>query len=451
MRVLYLLQMVKLLSYIPLPIENHPEIYGLSFLSLTPCYDAIFSYGLNWLVWSNVRRTENKTTDISHWRKMLVLTPLQNLLKITFLWGLFYWRHYKIKQRDKKKLNEQVSQVKDEFFSELGLNSEEGSVKSDSSFKLAKSRRSDNTKKLKLEKAKVKNNIKKDQIPQIAIQTKSETYSNPYLDRSLKLTQPYAKEDGIQNTHSMLHFYLNNPEFDRAFFRIITIEIMDSIISTFKMWGTFWERSHAILKVFNVTSLLLLFMALFLVLTIFVKIFFYHGKDRTLQQYISNQPTCPKTVFRFEIEQKIDKKLKQIEIKKKLSFYYKKPLDKIDENVVCEEDEFESSEESSVEDKQQGVELAGALEEGDDKSYQVQNKIEILKEDSVGNQERMLRGEKIHEGDLGLKKIFKNCYGWSKGLEKFENQSTNSSNNEKQQVLNLSPKNKGKRMKSRSN
>jgi hypothetical protein len=48
-------------------------------------------------------------------------------------------------------------------------------------------------------------------------------------------------------------------------------------------------------------------------------------------KYSKNMPTKHQTVFRFEIEQMIDKKLYNIDMKKKMSFRYNKPLVQINE------------------------------------------------------------------------------------------------------------------------
>jgi hypothetical protein len=98
-RILHLLQVVKLLSYVSIESKDNPEVYSLSFMSLTPAYDAIFYYGFNWLIWFGKDISSMTNADVSIWRKMLILTPIQNLLKVSFLLILVYLRHRNIRKR----------------------------------------------------------------------------------------------------------------------------------------------------------------------------------------------------------------------------------------------------------------------------------------------------------------------------------------------------------------
>ena len=88
-RLVHLLQIIKIISYVSLPLTQLILIRNASFMSLTLFYDASAYYAVNWLVFLGSSGGSLATDKLSRWRKMLVLTPLHSLIKV-LIFGLLF-------------------------------------------------------------------------------------------------------------------------------------------------------------------------------------------------------------------------------------------------------------------------------------------------------------------------------------------------------------------------
>jgi len=73
-----------------------------------------------------------------------------------------------------------------------------------------------------------------------------------------------------------------------------------------------------------------------IIIVIYIQIFAFREKRLTIKKFIVNKPTTHRTVFKYEIEQKIESKLKKLDSKKQLSFMYSPPLKSIFEDPLQE-------------------------------------------------------------------------------------------------------------------
>ena len=213
-------------------------------------------------------------------------------------------------------------------------------------------------------------------------------------------------------------------------FRIINFEILDSIINFFKVSSFMWENSSIALKILNILALLGLITMAFCILAIYIRIFFFKSKLSVLKKYTKNRPSGHQTVFRFEIEQRVDKKLEKIEKKKKMSFHYNKPLNKIEEDSL-EDFEDQISQDMGIDDI--GLKtLERRLERTtifDETKGVRDTKREKFSEGSVyKHSEKVSLKDALGEGNLGRNKAFKGSWASWKDAE---NQSTNTSNKDK--------------------
>ena len=94
---------------------------------------------------------------------------------------------------------------------------------------------------------------------------------------------------------------------------MIAFECVDAVLSFGRTAAEVWAFSSVPLRLLQIAAILVISLIFVAFALLYAQIFCFKEKAPTIKKYLVNRPTGHRTVFKYEIEQKIETKLKNLD------------------------------------------------------------------------------------------------------------------------------------------